>query len=207
MGQRFAELTFSPEVRSAKAHYGSSGVGDRLLAAVETQARLGPDEAVFLAARDGFHLATVTATGWPYVQFRGGPPGFVRVLDEHTIAWADLRGNRQYITAGNLDPSGDARVAMIFMDLAQPSRIKVLGTARIVDAADDPEFARGLTVAGERGKVERVVLVTVEAFAWNCPQHITPRYTKAEVEHLLESLIDENNALKEKLKLTLGESP
>jgi hypothetical protein len=196
MAQRFAELTFSPEVRSAQAHYGSSGVGDRLLAAVEAQARLGPDEAAFLAARDGFHLATVTATGWPYVQFRGGAPGFVRVLDEHTIAWADLRGNRQYITTGNLDPSGDARVAMIFMDLAQPSRIKVLGTARIVDAADDPEFARGLTAAGERGKVERVMLVTVEAFAWNCPQHITPRFTAEEVARSVRPLQDELAALR-----------
>jgi uncharacterized protein len=196
MAQRFAELAFSPAVRSAQEHYGSAAVGARLLASADRQDRLGPDEIAFLSARDGFHLATVTSDGWPYVQFRGGPAGFVQVLDESTIGWADLRGNRQYITAGNLDPSGDARVAMIFMDQAHPSRIKLLGRARIVDVADDPALAARLTVDGQPGKVERSVLVDVEAFTWNCPQHITPRFTAEEVARSIRPLQDELTALR-----------
>ena len=182
MAHRFAELAFTPEVRAAQQHYGSSGVGARMLASPDAQDRLGPHETSFLTARDHFHLATVGSDGWPYVQFRGGPAGFVHVLDETTIGWADLRGNRQYISTGNLDPSGGARVAMIFMDHARPSRIKLLGTARVIDAADDPELAARLTVDGERGRVERSVLVDVEGYAWNCPQHITPRFTLDEIE-------------------------
>ncbi len=196
MAQRFAELAFSPAVRSAQEHYGSAAVGARLLAAEDRQDRLGPDEIAFLSARDGFHLATVTADGWPYVQFRGGPPGFVKVLDETTIGWADLRGNRQYITAGNLDPAGGARVAMIFMDLANPSRVKVLGRARIVDVADDPALAARLTVEGQPGRVERSVLVDVEAYVWNCPQHITPRFTVEEISRSVRPLQDELAALR-----------
>src|SRR5919198_1725945 len=100
MPQRFAELMFTPTVRAAQARYG--GKADRLLTASEPNDRLGPDEAAFLRERDGFHLATVGETSWPYVQFRGGPPGFLQVLDERTIGWADFRGNRQYVSVGNL---------------------------------------------------------------------------------------------------------
>jgi uncharacterized protein len=205
MAQRFAELAFSPAVRAAQERYGSAAVGARLLAADDRQDRLGPDETAFLTARDGFHLATVTADGWPYVQFRGGPPGFVHVLDETTIGWADLRGNRQYITAGNLDPAGGARVAMIFMDLAHPSRVKVLGRARIVDVAEDPALAARLTVEGQPGKVERSVLVDVEAYTWNCPQHITPRFTAEEVARSVRPLQEELAALRaENAQLRVG---
>ncbi len=206
MAQRFAELAFSPAVRSAQEHYGSAAVGARLLSSDDRQDRLGPDEAAFLESRDGFHLATVTADGWPYVQFRGGPPGFVHVLDETTIGWADLRGNRQYITAGNLDPAGGARVAMIFMDLAQPSRIKLLGRARVVDVADDPALAARLTLEGQPGRVERSVLVDVEAFAWNCPQHITPRFTAEEVARSIRPLRDELVALRAENARLRGEA-
>lgn len=185
MAHRFAELAFTPEVRAAQQHYGSSAVGARMLASPDARDRLGPHEMSFLTTRDHFHLATVGSDGWPYVQFRGGPAGFVRVLDETTIGWADLRGNRQYISAGNLDPAGPARVAMIFMDHAHPSRIKLLGTARVIDADDDPELAARLAVDGETGKVERSILVDVEGFDWNCPQHITPRFTADEVERAM----------------------
>jgi len=182
VAHRFAELAFTPEVRAAQQHYGSGAVGDRMLAAPDAQDLLGPHEISFITARDHFHLATVGSDGWPYVQFRGGPAGFVRVLDERTIGWADLRGNRQYISAGNLDPAGGARVAMIFMDHAHPSRIKLLGTARVIDAVDDPDLAARLIVGGERGKVERSILVNIEGYDWNCPQHITPRFTAEEIE-------------------------
>ncbi len=189
--QRFAQLTFSPAVRSAQERYGSTAVADRLLSTPDELDRIGPDEAAFITARDGFHLATVGSAGWPYVQFRGGPPGFLRVLDEHTIAWADFRGNRQYITAGNLDPDGGARVAMILMDLAAPRRIKLLGTARVVDVDDDPALATSLTVPGYPGRIERSVVVDVAALSWNCPKHITARFTTDEVRSVVDPLQQE----------------
>jgi predicted pyridoxine 5'-phosphate oxidase superfamily flavin-nucleotide-binding protein len=185
--RRFAELLFTPAVRAAQARYG--GRADRLLTAADPQERLGPDEVTFLQARDGFHLATVGETGWPYVQFRGGPPGFLQVLDDRTVAWADFRGNRQYVSTGNLDPGGEARVAIIAMDHAHQQRMKLLGTARVVDADAGPGLAARLTVAGYRAVVERVVLVTVAAFDWNCPQHITPRYTAEEVQDAVAPLV------------------
>jgi uncharacterized protein len=192
VAQRFAELVFSPGVRAAQARYGSAAAGERLLRPdAAPQDLLGPDEAAFLAARDGFHLATVTSDGWPYVQFRGGPPGFLRVLDERTVGWADVRGNRQYVSVGNLDPAGPARVAMIVMDWTAPGRMKLLGSARVLDAADDPGTAAALTAPGQQGRVERAVVVTVEAVTWNCPQHITPRFTADEVARSVRPLQDE----------------
>ena len=132
-----------------------------------------------MARQDSFYLASVSDTGWPYVQFRGGPPGFIRTPDEHTIAWADFRGNRQYITTGNL--SYDARVAMIFVDYPNTSRLKVFGRARIVDTRSDPGLAESLAIPGYRAVIERAVFVTVVGFDWNCPQHITPRYSVVEL--------------------------
>jgi predicted pyridoxine 5'-phosphate oxidase superfamily flavin-nucleotide-binding protein len=187
MARRFAELLFTPAVRTAQARYG--GRADRLLTAADPQDRLGPEEVEFLQARDGFHLATVGETGWPYVQFRGGPPGFLQVLDEHMIAWADFRGNRQYVSTGNLDPAGPAKVAIIAMDHALQQRMKLLGTARITGADADPGLTARLTVPGYRAVVERVVLVTVAAFDWNCPQHITPRYTAEELQDTVAPLV------------------
>ena len=134
----------------------------------------------FIEARDGFYLASVSESGWPYLQFRGGPAGFVRVLDDQTLGYADFRGNRQYISTGNIDRDG--RVALFFMDYAGRQRLKLLGRARIVDAAQSPEWVKRLEVPGYRARVERAVLIAVEAFDWNCPQHITPRYTEAEFE-------------------------
>ena len=142
--------------------------------------RLGPAEAAFLAARDSFYMATVSETGWPYVQHRGGPPGFLKVLDEQTIGFADFRGNRQYVSVGNL--AGDDRVALILVDYPHRRRLKILGRARPVTAAEDPATAAsGWRLPGYRAKVERGLLIAVEAFDWNCPQHLTPRFTGAEI--------------------------
>jgi uncharacterized protein len=194
MARKFAELLFTRAVRAAQARYG--GRADRLLTAADPRDRLGPDEVEFLQTRDGFHLATVGETGWPYVQFRGGPPGFLQVLDERTIAWADFRGNRQYVSTGNLDPAGDARVAIIAMDYARQLRIKLLGTARIIDADADPELTARVTVPGYRAVVERVVVVELAAFDWNCPQHITPRYTADELRDVVAPLVAELEQLR-----------
>jgi predicted pyridoxine 5'-phosphate oxidase superfamily flavin-nucleotide-binding protein len=144
---------------------------------------LGPPELAFIAARDGFYLASVSETGWPYVQYRGGPTGFLAAVDASTLGFADFRGNRQYITTGNVQAKD--RVSLFLMDYANRLRLKIFGHMRIIDAADDPALAERLTVPGYAGRVERLALIAVEAFDWNCPQHITPRFTQAELEAAL----------------------
>jgi uncharacterized protein len=136
----------------------------------------------FIADRDGFYLASVSSTGWPYVQFRGGPPGFVHSPDEHTLAWADFRGNRQHVTSGNI--TGDDRVSLFFMDYADRLRLKVFGRAHIVDARHRPQVAAALTVPGYHAIVEQIFTIAVVAYDWNCQQHITPRYSVAELREL-----------------------
>ena len=148
--------------------------------------QLSESEAGFIATRDSFYMASVSETGWPYIQHRGGAPGFVKVLSPSEIAFADFRGNRQYVSAGNL--SKDDRVALFFMDYPSRTRLKLLGHVRTVDLAEEPELAARLIDPGYRAKVERAFVVTVEAFDWNCPQHITPRYTLEELEPALGSL-------------------
>lgn len=175
----YPAIAFTPSVRAAqRANHsplarfepGPDGWGDTVA--------LGPDEVAFIEERDGFFQATVSQTGWPYVQFRGGPPGFVRAVGPSTIGYADLRGNRQYLSVGNL--AGDDRVALFFLDHATPGRLKLYGRARVVTDLDDPHVA-ALAAFADRGTVERAVLVDVVATDWNCRQHITRRFTADEV--------------------------
>lgn len=140
---------------------------------------LGPSEAGFLAQRDSFYMASVSETGWPYVQHRGGPEGFVRVIDENTIGSADFSGNRQYISAGNVLKND--RVSLFFMDYPNRTRLKLLGRAKAVEPGDTATLTK-LDVAGYRARIERGYLIAVEAFDWNCPQHIMPRFSLAQVE-------------------------
>ena len=180
MTHRHSEILFTDAVRAAQERFGSREQGERLRAHGQANDTLTDAEREFIRARDGFYLASVSESGWPYVQFRGGPAGFVRALDAKTLAYPDFRGNRQYISTGNMEHDG--RVALLFMDYARPARLKLLGRARIIDAAQAPELARQLQLPDYPARVERVVLIAVEAFDWNCPQHITPRYTAEEIE-------------------------
>lgn len=188
MSSRYGEIAFTPAVAEAQAQRGSRRFYARHKARGGAAApdTLTATEREFLAARDGFYLATVSETGWPYVQYRGGPPGFLRVVDDHTLGWADFRGNLQYISTGNL--AADDRVSLIVMDYAAQDRLKVFGHARATDVGADPALAAAMEVPGYDAVVERVVLVTVVAYDWNCRQHITPRYTAPEVEHLVAPL-------------------
>jgi uncharacterized protein len=178
MTHRSSEILFTDSVRKAQARYGSREQMERLQQHGPANDRLSEAEREFIEARDGFYLATVSESGWPYLQHRGGPTGFVRVLDGKTLGYADFRGNRQYVTTGNL--AHDDRAALFFMDYAQRARLKLLGHARIIDAAEGAELAARLAVPGYPARVERAVLITVESYEWNCHQHITPRYTEAE---------------------------
>lgn len=208
MSKHYAAIAFTDDVRAVQHEHGSAAFYDRKRVQGKVSAEpdvLTDDELDFLAERDGFYLSTVSETGWPYVQFRGGAPGFVHSLDDHRLAWADFRGNLQYISTGNL--GGSDRVAIIAMDYAHRRRLKVYGHARIVTAEQDPELIRSLSDPAYDAVVERAVVVTVEAFDWNCPQHITPRFTAAELQPVfgdlqrrIAALEEENTSLKAALE-------
>jgi predicted pyridoxine 5'-phosphate oxidase superfamily flavin-nucleotide-binding protein len=189
MSTHYGAIAFTPAVRQCQAiHESGEFYGARADAASASPGvdRLTMRERSYLSTRDSMYVASVSETGWPYVQFRGGPPGFIRVLDEHTIGWADFRGNLQYISAGNL--SADGRISIIVMDYAHRNRLKIFGHARIVVIGDDPELASRLADESYDAVVERAVIVDVDAFDWNCPQHITPRFTQAELEKAVTPL-------------------
>jgi hypothetical protein len=186
MANRFHEIAFTPRVKVLQEQDGSRSAYARQEGGDARHDRFGANEAAFVAARDSFYLASTSETGWPYVQHRGGPAGFVRAVDAKTLAFPDFRGNRQFISLGNL--FHDNRVAAIFMDYPNRTRLKVLGRARVVAAAEDPGLAEALALANYNARIERLFCIDVEAFDWNCPQHITRRYTVQEVEAAIAPL-------------------
>jgi len=186
MSSHFAEVAFTPAVKRLQERDGSRASYARGEGGPVQAALLGAGEAGFIAERDSFYVATVSETGWPYLQHRGGPRGFLKVLDAQTLVFADFLGNRQHVSEGNL--AGNDRAALFLMDYPNQRRLKVLGRVRVTDAAGDPALAASLTQPGYRAKVERIMRIQVEAFDWNCPQHITPRFSEAELEPVLEPL-------------------
>ena len=187
MARAFAEIAFTPSVRATQEQQGSAAAYAKFLAPeAERGDSLTANEATFIAERDGFYQATVSETGWPYVQFRGGPAGFLKVLDDNTIAYADFRGNRQYISTGNLD--ADDRISLILMDYPNRRRLKIWGRARLVDVRDDAALVSRLHDNTYRARPERAVVIAVEAFDWNCPQHIPQRFTLEELAPTLAPL-------------------
>lgn len=202
---RYAHVAFTESVRQVQRERGSAQAMDRMLAGDTGKPdALGVDEAAFITARDGFYLASVGEDGWPYVQFRGGPPGFVHVLDSGTLAYTEVRGNRQYITTGNL--RGDDRVSLFFMDYPTRTRLKVLGRAETKGLTEYPELGEKLADIRTDGSPEQLMMIRVEGLAWNCSKHITPRFSEAELSEALhpvrqriEELMEENQALRAQL--------
>jgi uncharacterized protein len=186
MAHSFAEIAFTQHVQDEQRRHGSRRQYERVESFGPDNNRFGPDEKTFIESRDGVYLATVGETGWPYVQFRGGPKGFLRVLDEQTLGFADFRGNRQYITVGNLRTND--RVALFLMDYPSRTRLKMLGRADVREAVGERELVEHLTVPGYQAPVERVVLIHLAGFDWNCQQHITPRWTREEIAHAMGPL-------------------
>jgi predicted pyridoxine 5'-phosphate oxidase superfamily flavin-nucleotide-binding protein len=194
MSQRFAELAFTPLVKKQQEKHGSRRQYARMQEIGEPGDRLTDFEREFIAGRDGFYMASTGETGWPYIQYRGGEQGFLRVLDDQTLGFADLRGNKQYISTGNLEH--DDRVALFLMDYAHQMRLKILG--RVAVHENDAEAAallEKLRVPGEKTPAERAMVIHVEAFDWNCPQHITPRYTVEELAGTLDPIRKRMEAL------------
>lgn len=186
MAARFLTEVMGPEALAAQARaYGRS----HRLPATDTPDTLGPDEVAYISARDSFYMATITSNGWPYIQHRGGPPGFLRVLDPHTLGFADLKGNRQLVTTGNLGAS--ARAALIMVDYPRRERLKLLCNVDVIDPALDPALADLLAPTPQlRSRVERLMRLQVIGFDWNCPAYITPRYTEAEITRAVAPLRD-----------------
>ncbi|MCS5717579.1 pyridoxamine 5'-phosphate oxidase family protein [Herbiconiux sp. CPCC 205763] len=189
MSKHYGSIAFTDSVRAIQSERGSGAFygarADKGLADPGADP-LTAAERDYLAEQDGFYLASVSATGWPYVQYRGGPPGFIRTIDENTIGWADFRGNLQYVSAGNV--TDDDRVAIIVLDYARRQRLKIFGRARIVTVDENPELMAALDDHDYEAVVERGILISVEAYDWNCPQHITPRFTELQVNTAVEPL-------------------
>ncbi|MBX7223541.1 MAG: pyridoxamine 5'-phosphate oxidase family protein [Blastocatellia bacterium] len=183
MAKNFGEIAFTESVKAEQEEYGSRRQYARMEAVQETGS-LTFVEADFIAERDTFYMATVGETGFPYVQFRGGPKGFLHVLDEKTLAFADFRGNRQYISVGNLKQNN--RAALILMDYVQRQRLKIYARMEIKKAEDAPELVAQLHNPAYQAKVERVIILHLEAFDWNCPQHIVQRFTLDEVADMIQ---------------------
>ena len=183
MTHRFADLTFTDGVKAVQDHYGSLAHNTRLQENFGPNDQLTQRETDFIAQRDTFYLATVSETGWPYVQHRGGPTGFLRVLGPGRLAYADFRGNTQLVTVGNV--SKNDRCSIILVDYPNRRRLKILGHMR-VEAADsvDAQTLAAVDLQDYKARIERIVFIDFVAFDWNCPQHITRRYTESEFAEL-----------------------
>jgi uncharacterized protein len=200
----FRSLVFTPLVKKLQEKYGSRLQYERMENSGPPQDRLTPFETEFLAGRDSFYMASTGSSGWPYVQHRGGLKGFLKVIDDRTLAFADLRGNKQYITTGNL--LTDDRIALIMVDYPRQARLKILGHVEIFEGEKAEGWLDRVRMPAEKTGIERVFVIHVEAYDWNCPQHITPRYTveeiregMKEIEHRIKALEQENEKLRKEL--------
>ena len=184
MNHYSSDIAFTPSVKEVQAEKGSRTTYAKVEAGHGWQTTVTPELMAFLAELDMFYLGTSNAAGQPYIQYRGGAPGFLKVIDDKTLGFADFGGNRQYITLGNL--SDNPQAFIFLMDYAHSRRIKLWGTARVVE--DEPELLKRLQDPEYPGKVERAILFTVEAWDVNCPQHIHKRFPQAEVAPIIEEL-------------------
>jgi predicted pyridoxine 5'-phosphate oxidase superfamily flavin-nucleotide-binding protein len=179
MSHQFAQIMFTDGVKAAQSAYGSRQRMERFAEMAGPNDTLDQNEAEFISERDSFYMATVNEDGWPYVQHRGGPPGFLRMLGPRQLAYADFRGNMQLVSVGNSRTND--RVSLILMDYPNRRRLKILGHMSVENAANVPASdLAAVGISGYRASIERVVYIDIAAFDWNCPQHLTPRYTEAE---------------------------
>lgn len=183
MGNKFTNTLFTQDVKKIQSEKGSRGIYQRGEDGPDQQHVLSKTEIAFIKTRDSFYLSTAGSDQWPYIQHRGGPVGFVSVLNDKKIAFPDFTGNRQYISVGNL--SNNKKVALFFMDYPNQARLKMIGTASIITRLDDPQLVDQLNIPGYSAKVEHAIAIDLVAFDWNCPQHITPRWTEAEIREAM----------------------
>lgn len=183
MARAFANIAFTPSVKALQAEMGSRESyqtfeqGDIETVSIDEKAKN------FIEYCDSFYMATSTTEGWPYIQHRGGPKGFLKVLSERQIGFADFRGNRQYLTVGNIQANN--KVCLFLMNYAQKRRLKIWGHAKVIQETDNSSLMGQLELADFRAPVERGIVITINAMDWNCPKYITPRYTQDEISTFL----------------------
>lgn len=194
MAYGFMDIALTPAVRGAQAEMGADKLWSDFKGHREFD-RFTPREAAFIAERDSFYMASVSETGWPYVQHRGGPAGFLTLLDDRTLAFLDYRGNRQYISTGNI--TANNRVCLILVDYRNRARLKIYGTAERLALDEDSGLTASLTDSSYRAVPERIFRLTLEAFDWNCPQHISPRFSEGEVGVAVQPLHERISALEQ----------
>ena len=186
MAKHFMEFAFNDSVRKVQEQYGTRAPYQKMESKSEFRNKLTWQEKAYIKNRDSFYMSSVNEDGWPYMQFRGGPKGFLKVIDENTIGFADFRGNGQYISTGNLNVN--KKTVLFLMDYANQQRLKIWAEAEVFHAADHPELLQNFAMPDYEATVERIFIFKVHAFDWNCPQHITPRYTKEEIQKGLAEL-------------------
>ncbi|MBP0019055.1 MAG: pyridoxamine 5'-phosphate oxidase family protein [Cyanobacteria bacterium SBLK] len=201
MSRKFTEIAFTPAVKAFQERYGSREMYARMEEGGPENDTIIPRLETFIKARDSFYLGTRNENGWPYIQFRGGPVGFLKILDEKTLGFADFSGNCQYLTIGNL--SVDDRVFLFLMDYANRRRLKIWGRAKVI--FDDPEAIAQLTIPDYPAEIKRGFLIKVEAWDWNCPQHIPYKYSEVEVTERLSPLQARIAELEARVKELEGE--
>ncbi len=180
MKPNFTEIAFTQSVKKAQEKYGSREIYKKMDGRADEKYAIYHRERAFIAARDSFYMATVNEDGWPYVQFRGGPKGFLKVIDDHTLGFADFRGNMQYISTGNINHNQKA--ALILLDYPTRTRLKVWAETEVLDPLEHPELTEKLIDSDYGAVVERLMIFHIKAADWNCPQHIPQRYTLEEIE-------------------------
>jgi predicted pyridoxine 5'-phosphate oxidase superfamily flavin-nucleotide-binding protein len=198
MAHQFSTLTFTDDIKAVQNEQGSRPANEKLTERGPANNALSEFEKDFISRRDGFYISTVGATGWPYIQFRGGPTGFLRVIDDRTLAYADVTGNRQYITTGNLRTNH--RAALFLMDYPHQARLKILANVEVIPWLEAPGWKQELLI-DDRARPERVIILHIAAFDWNCPRHIPQRWTIEELKQTplfsrIEALEQENRELR-----------
>lgn len=198
MAKNFAEIAFSTAVREMQEKAGSRSAYARTEKDSYVDG-LTDNEAAFISERDSFYMASMGERGFPYIQHRGGPKGFLKILDSKRLGFIDFKGNMQYITVGNL--ATDNRVALIMVDYPARARLKIYARAEMVELKSNPELFGALDLGAYKFRPERIMVLNIEAYDWNCPQHITPRYTVEEIEDAFESQRSHINELEKEIKL------
>lgn len=204
MAKNFAEIGFSSAAKKLQEKHGSRATYSRMEKQT-TYTGLGKYEQSFIAQRDSFYMATTGENGFPYIQHRGGPKGFLKVLDENRLGFIDFKGNMQYISVGNLMTNN--KVSLFMVDYPNKRRLKLYAKAEIVELNDNPELLQKLDLEEYKFKPERMMVFNIEAFDWNCPQHITPRFTVEEIEEVLKPQYEHIKNLEDEiaeLKVKLG---
>ncbi len=200
MAKKYYDLAFTDEVKKAQSRNGSRKAFARDNSESQGTDKLGADETAFIQNSDSFYMASVNSTGWPYVQHRGGAVGFLKVQNPSTLVMPDFRGNRQYISVGNF--ADNDKVSLFFMDYPRQGRLKIFARAKIIELDENQNELQALLTDDNYGaKIERAIQFSVEGFDWNCPQHITPRYTQTDIANVTRHMTNKIAELEEELKI------